>query len=87
MLFHRRKIEISCGAFSIVQHQLLLPSEPGPDPACNYTLHFTDVPNPAGDSTGQGWGKESHSDTLLTAGTLPCAGSSVLLLFIAGSEG
>lgn len=46
------------------------PSEPGPDPPCNYTLHFTDVPNPTGDSTGP-WPGEQRA-TLLTSGTLPC---------------
>lgn len=66
MLFQRRKIQISVNSRS---HQLLLlslstPSEPGPDPACNYTLHFTDVVNPTGDSTGTQRGEQTARLTL-----------------------
>lgn len=50
-----------------VQHQLLLPSEPGadPDPGCNHTLHSTDwlIPLEIPQGQGQGWGSRSHSDT------------------------
>lgn len=87
-------LEVSCAALSIVQHQLLLPSlhtpsEPGPDPPCNYTLHFTDMANPTGDSTGTrgglGGGRRPrwHSASLLAPSHAePPVSSCYLLLLV-----